>query len=204
MKCKMKKNIILFLVTLLFVFLFGSACSTKNQGQSGTANIVTEVKINRTELVLPIYGEYELKITKNNVLQEAVWTSNNGCVSVSENGKIVALEAGNASITAIYEGQEFVCEVTVVMTDTIPLLDVNTGEQLILECGDSFVLVPSLEWEGDSIAVEQVEYQSTLRVETNEDLSATIYAETAGQYNLTVIVKWHGLNLYKQINVLVK
>jgi hypothetical protein len=200
----MKKNIILFLMTLLFVFAFGVACTPKNQGQQGTANVVTEIKINRTELVLPIYGEYELKVTKNNILQEATWSSNNDCVSVSENGKIVAHEAGSALITAIFEGQEFVCEVTVVMTDTIPLLDVNTGDELVLEIGDEFVLVPSLKWEGASIDVEQVEYQSTLRVETNEDLSATIYAEAAGQYDVTVIVKWHGLNLYKQIKVLVK
>ena len=204
MKRNLKTKIFLCLVTLLFVFAFGVACNPKNQGQQGTANVVTEIKINRTELVLPIYGEYELKVTKNNILQEATWSSNNDCVSVSENGKIVAHEAGSALITAIFEGQEFVCEVTVVMTDTIPLLDVNTGDELVLEVGDKFVLVPSLKWEGASVAVETVDYHSTMKVEKTDDLSAIVYAETAGEFTLTIVANWHGLNLYKQINVVVK
>lgn len=206
MKRNLKTKIFLCLVTLLFVFAFGTACKDPQEQsqQQGSADIVTEIKINRTELVLPIYGEYDLKITKNNILQEAIWSSDNDCVSVSQDGKIVAREEGVAVITATFEGQKFTCEVTVVMTDTIPLLDVNTGDELVLEVGDKFVLVPSLKWEGASVAVETVDYHSTMKVEKNDDLSAIVYAETAGEFTLTVVVNWHGLNLYKQINVLVK
>lgn len=202
MKRNIKTKIILFLITLLFVFSFGTACSLFNP--KNQANLVTDIKINRAELILPIYGEYELRITKNNLLQEATWSSDNDCVSVSQDGKVVAQEEGVATVTAIFEGKAYTCEVTVVMTDTIPLLDVNTGEKLILEAGDEFVLVPSLKWEGEFIAVEEVTYHSTMKVEKNEDLSATIYAEAKGTYSLTVVVSWNGLNLYKQIQVVVQ
>ena len=206
MKRNLKTKIFLCLVTLLFVFAFGTACKDPQEQsqQQGSADIVTEIKNKRTELVLPIYGEYDLKITKNNILQEAIWSSDNDCVSVSQDGKIVAREEGVAVITATFEGQKFTCDVTVVMTDTIPLLDVNTGDELVLEVGDKFVLVPSLKWEGASVAVETVDYHSTMKVEKNDDLSAIVYAETAGEFTLTIVANWHGLNLYKQINVVVK
>lgn len=202
MKHNIKTNIILILVTLLFVFSFGTACDYF--GKRGNANAIVDIRINRTELVLPIYGEYELQVTKNNVLQEATWSSDNACVSVSQDGKIVAHETGIAVITAVCDGKEFTCEVMVVMTDTIPLLDVNTGDKLMLQVGDKFILVPTLTWEGENVAVESVEYHSDIKVEKNEDLSATIYAQAKGEYELTIAVNWHGMNLYKRINVVVQ
>lgn len=198
-----KMKAIFLLLALLFIFVCGTACE-QQQNQKGSASLLVETKINRTELVLPIYEGYDLKVTQNNIPQEADWSSDNDCVSVSQDGTVVANEAGIATVTAIYNGQAFMCKITVVMTDTVPLLDINTGDKLILEVGDEFVLVPSLRWEGAEIAVEDVEYHSTLKIVKNKDFSATICAESKGEYTLTVTCKWHGLDLYKRMSVVVK
>ena len=73
---------------------------------------VESPKINKESVTLEKGDSYKLKISGTK--QEVEWQSSKpGIVTVSENGKIIARKAGNATITALVNGKAYKCKVTV-------------------------------------------------------------------------------------------
>ena len=84
---------------------------------SGSAKAVTSVTLNKTSLTLYIGGSAELtaKITPSDATNKTItWSSSNPSVATVKNGKVTALKAGTAKITAkSNNGKTATCNVTV-------------------------------------------------------------------------------------------
>lgn len=86
-------------------------------GNNGTQTVAVEsVTLNKTELTLEVGGEETLTatVTPDNATDKTVtWSSDNTAVATVENGKITAVAAGNATITAKAGDKTAACIVTV-------------------------------------------------------------------------------------------
>ena len=124
----MKKGLLTMVVALICAMTcaFGLvACNdggTNDDGSNGTENnqpqtvAVESVTLNRTQLTLDVGGEETLTatVTPDNATDKTVtWSSDNTAVATVENGKITAVAAGTAMITATAGDKSATCTVTV-------------------------------------------------------------------------------------------
>ncbi|MGN1052049.1 MAG: Ig-like domain-containing protein [Candidatus Scatosoma sp.] len=140
----MKKRLISVLVTLLCVMLgaFGLAACESDPDKNGGGNGVTQtvavasVTLNKTELTLEIGGEETLTATvapDNATNKSVTWSSDNPAVATVANGKVSAVAAGTANVTATVGDKSATCSVTVIKRDV-------TAEQWkqAMESADNF------------------------------------------------------------------
>ena len=120
----MKKGFLTVVVALLcaMVCAFGLVACTNNEtpnenGNNGTQTVAVEsVTLNKTELTLEVGGEETLTATvaPDNATDKTVtWSSDNAAVATVENGKVTAVSAGSATITATAGDKSATCTVTV-------------------------------------------------------------------------------------------
>ena len=120
----MKKGFLTVVVALLcaMVCAFGLVACNNNEtpnenGNNGTQTVAVEsVTLNKTELTLEVGDEETLTatVTPDNATDKTVtWSSDNTAVATVENGKITAVAAGNATITAKAGDKTAACIVTV-------------------------------------------------------------------------------------------
>ncbi len=124
----MKKGLLTMVVALICAMTcaFGLvACNdggTNDDGSNGTENnqpqtvAVESVTLNKTQLTLDVGGEETLTatVTPDNATDKTVtWSSDNTAVATVENGKITAVAAGTAMITATAGDKSATCTVTV-------------------------------------------------------------------------------------------
>lgn len=86
-----------------------------NNGEEQTV-AVESVTLNKTELTLEVGGEETLTATvvPDNATDKTVtWSSDNAAVATVENGKVTAVSAGSATITATAGNKSATCTVTV-------------------------------------------------------------------------------------------
>lgn len=111
------KKLILMLLTLVCAFCcaFGFAACSEG-GEDDTTVAVTSVTLNATELTLEIGGEETLTATvapDDATNKTVTWSvAPTGIVTV-ENGKVTAVAAGEATVTATAGGKTAACTVTV-------------------------------------------------------------------------------------------
>ena len=120
----MKRGLLTMVVALIcaMVCAFSLVACDNNEnpnenGNNGTQTVAVEsVTLNKTELTLEVGDEETLTATvaPDNATDKAVtWTSDNTAVATVENGKVTAVAAGTAAITATAGGQSATCTVTV-------------------------------------------------------------------------------------------
>ena len=120
----MKKGFLTVVVALLCAMFcaFGLVACTNNEtpnenGNNGTQTVAVEsVTLNKTELTLEVGGEETLTATvaPDNATDKTVtWSSDNAAVATVENGKVTAVSAGSATITATAGDKSATCTVTV-------------------------------------------------------------------------------------------
>ena len=120
----MKKGFLTVVVALLcaMVCAFGLVACNNNEtpnenGNNGTQTVAVEsVTLNKTQLTLDVGGEETLTATvaPDNVTDKTVtWSSDNAAVATVENGKVTAVSAGSATITATAGDKSATCTVTV-------------------------------------------------------------------------------------------
>ncbi len=105
---KMKKIILLFgSICLLCSVLSLSACGSSNQDNL--------YKLNFSELNMKVGESERLELSGNGViiLEGVEWSSSVESVATVENGRVQAVGAGEAAITASYNGAAYTCSVTV-------------------------------------------------------------------------------------------
>ena len=92
--------------------MFGLVACNDEEGTTA----VESVTLNKTELTLEVGGEETLTVTvaPDDATDKTVaWTSDNTAVATVENGKVTAVAAGNATITAKAGDKTAACAVTV-------------------------------------------------------------------------------------------
>ena len=107
------------------------ACNGEEQ-----TTAVESVTLNKTELTLEIGGEETLTVTvaPDDATDKAVaWTSDNTAVATVENGKVTAVAAGKATITAKAGDKTASCSVTVNAAITYTVTEDGWNEALDLE-----------------------------------------------------------------------
>ena len=117
----MKKGLLTMLVALACATTCAfalPACDNGEPGENGGAQTIAieSVTLNKTELTLDVGGEETLTATvsPDDATDKAVtWSSDNTAVATVENGKVTAVSAGTATITAKAGGKSATCSVTV-------------------------------------------------------------------------------------------
>ena len=204
---KILLNIITILSILTMVVLSGCGLGKKpNSSEIENETPITNITISYTQLSLAIGDTIKLKVLNDDEVElSATWEVDGDCVLV-DNGNITALKIGQATVKATVDGKTVSCEVTVETSKTIPLFKLNTSNELYLKVGDVFTLVPSLTFEGEEIAVNDVEYQfsgNVIAVEKLANQSCNITANKVGAIEILIVCNWNGVLLYEQITVII-
>lgn len=113
----MHKRLITILATLLCV----AACAFGLVACNNTV-AVESVTLDKTSVTLQVGGEETLTatVTPDNATDKAVtWSSDNTAVATVANGKVTAVSAGTATVTATAGGKSATCAVTVETVKTV-------------------------------------------------------------------------------------
>ena len=106
--------------------------STDNTSQEGTSDSNTEeafveVVLDNKELSLDKYDTGKLNAIVYGSTAAVAWSSSNVSVAtVDNNGNIVAVEVGEATITATVDGVSASCKVTVMASTTAPVISLSS------------------------------------------------------------------------------
>ena len=175
---------------------------------------VTSVTLNETTLSLTVGGEETLMATvkpDDATNKTVTWTSSNtGVTTVDSNGKVTAVAAGEATITAKAGNQTAKCEVTVTAAEeaTVPVESITLNEmELTLNEGGVFQLTATVspsdatdaevEWEIDDDTIATL--SDTGKVTAKKGGTATITASAGGksaQCKLTVNAAPEGVKVW--------
>ena len=114
----MKKSVMiaLSLVCVLSCIFALAACNDDPAANNNDTVAVTSISLSKSDLSLEIGGEYTLTatITPDDATDKSItWTSDNTAVATVANGKVTALAAGTATITAKAGEKSASCSVTV-------------------------------------------------------------------------------------------
>ena len=208
---KSLKLLLSIIITLsVFTAMFLVGCNGKKPPENSSETVKetapTNITISQTQLSLLIGDTIKLKVLNDNEEElSALWEIEGDCVLV-DNGSVTALKIGQATVKATAEGQTVSCEITVEASKTLPLFKINTSGELYLKTGDVFTLVPTLTFNGEEIAVTDVDYQflgNTITVEKLANQSCNIMANKAGAVELLIVCNWNGVLLYEQITVII-
>lgn len=107
----MKKKLIVFITALVCV-----ACCALAFAACAETVAAENVALDKTELTLEVGGEQTLTatVTPDNAADKTVvWSSSDPAIATVENGKVTAVAAGTAVITATASGKSATCAVTV-------------------------------------------------------------------------------------------
>ena len=189
----MKKFIRIASAFVLFVFSFLAVVSCKQPQTSGTeSNPSSEVEhtytLNKTELALMV-GESEtltVNVSPEKEITPEFASSNSEVATVSNEGVVVAVAEGSATITVTVDGEELTCAVTVTAKPIEYTYALNKTEfelylgerlQLEVEVEPAKEIVPS--WETSNASILEVSATGeVLAVGVGE---ATIKATVDGQ-----------------------
>ena len=182
------KNKVLKTVTCLLATVFLSCCvGCKNVGAGGKDNsssftpplVQTEsfIKFGQKSLELSVGENFDLQVFSSESADEIEWTTSNPEVATVEQGKVVAVQVGKATITAsLGEFDKAVCEVTVSagvsMAYSLKIsreeLRLNVGETFLINSevkyGSDLVSSVSMIWSSSNVAVASVDNQITNQV----------------------------------------
>ena len=129
---------------------------------------VKSITLNKTSLELEEGETFDLVATvlpADATNRTVSWTSDSGCVTVSDKGKVTAVKAGTATITARAERKDATCVVTVspkILIDSITIIE----QSIVLTEGDTKTLTvkilpedldATIKWSTSNSAVATVE-----------------------------------------------
>ena len=157
------------------------------------------VTVNPAELTLYRYESAVLQVSVKDATgadaEKAVtWESSDETVlTVSAQGEVMALKAGKAFVTAAAEGEEGSCSVTVLEADFLPALVIAQNDELPLNCGDTFLIVPYVSYNGIRYDDATFDFVSEEEEIFTVAADGTVAAVGVGEARLTVSASWRGL-----------
>ena len=165
----------------------GYVCTDYLEYVSGTSTVKTSVTTNSSEFRLSIGARqiavgtsYTIKAANN---QGTVnWTTSNAkAVKVDSNGKVTAVAAGSATITATdtKTKKSLKCTITAVKTDYTKITLSDTSKTLIT--GEAFTLKADT-----NTSVKHVRFRSSDTSVAKVDANGKVTAVSAGNANITV------------------
>ena len=169
-----------------------------SSGGGNTSQVTYELNLSMDEFTMNVYEE----ILLNAVIKEdgqtinsaVAWTSSDSSVAMVEDGKVVALKTGTATITATANGVSDSCVITVVDTAGSPQIIVDIDDVVQLLVGDSFQVQPTLVYNGSTYTDATYTYHSADEQIFTVDENGLITAVLEGEADLTVSANWRGLS----------
>lgn len=131
----MKRGLLTMVVALICAMTCAFGLVACNNGEEQTV-AVESVTLNKTELTLEVGGEETLTatVTPDDATDKTVtWSSDNTAIATVENGKVTAIAAGNATITAKAGDKTDTCSVTVNAAVTYTVTEEEWNEALDLK-----------------------------------------------------------------------
>ncbi len=175
---KQKVRVLLLVVCMLLatccIFV---AC---NNGNDSNSDDVT-VTLSQQTLSLDLYEPATLEATVTGSTADPTWSSSDSAtVSVDQNGNIVGLKEGSATITASVGGQSAQCTVTVEETGARPQF-VGLSTSLELGINDEQTLAPTVEYKGKTLSGLTISYatEDTDYITVSNDGTITAVKVTA-------------------------
>lgn len=200
----MKKIFKIIVFVFVFVLLFSVAgcdkCNdTPSQEEPGKKVIIS---LSQTQLELELYEEIVISATVRNSEEDVVWSSNNPEVCSVAEGKLTALAAGNAVISAGIGNVSATCSVTVTDNGAKPYIYVADGlTELTKAAGEEFSLPVSVMFNGketDCTLDFSSSDSSVISVDGNK-----LTAERAGVAVITVSGEYIGNEVLKIFTITV-
>ena len=114
----------LTMLCMFFVMAVAVACTNGNKDDS-SSSAVAEITLDKTTLELDLHESMQLTATKKNTEAEIVWTSSAPSVATVENGLVKSIKKGTATVTASAGGASAECAVTVIDSQTAPVLKIE-------------------------------------------------------------------------------
>ncbi len=131
----MKRGLLTMVVALICAMTCAFGLVACNNGEEQTV-AVESVTLNKTELTLEVGGEETLTatVTPDDATDKTVtWSSDNTAIATVENGKVTAIAAGTATITAKAGDKTDTCSVTVNAAVTYTVTEEEWNEALDLK-----------------------------------------------------------------------
>ena len=149
-------------LTLLFVGILAISCMCACKSNSGvtesssSSSVESEYALNKTEVSLNI-GDTETLILNGANADNVEWETFNETIATVEGGVITALKEGVVNVAAVYEGEVFICRVTVAQVlETVPVLRITNAPKKVA-VGDTTVILETSFSDG-ATAIENVTY----------------------------------------------
>ena len=176
---------------------------------------VTSITLSKTTLALEVGGSETLNTTvapTNAADKTVTWKSSDNTVAKVENGKVTALKAGTATITATAGGKSATCTVTVTNVNifiTEILLDLT---ELTIKTEETFTLTATiLPTNATDIDLEWISSNTKVATVSNDGTITAIASGTAliivsssngvqARCNVTVEVNTYGLEFRSLVN----
>lgn len=180
MKVKRRGMAAVAAALVLCAGLVFAACGTAGHEAGG------KYALNHTQLTLKIGESERLELSGNGViiLEGVEWSSSAVSVAtVDENGRVTAVGGGESDITALYEGEPYICRISVEEVQTIVLSEtelflVESDTQTISLLRGSTALTEKVSWATSDPAVAAV---AGGRIECLSPGETTITAEYGGE-----------------------
>ena len=165
---------------------------------TSTTQTVYKVDVSMTEFTMNVHEEILLTAVATKDGQatdgEVVWTSSNPSVATVDNGKVVALQTGSATITATANGVSGTCVITVVNTAGVPQIVVDANDMVQILVGATFQIQPTLIYNGNTYTDATYAYTSADTAVFTVDENGLITAVSEGESDLTVSATWRNFS----------
>jgi hypothetical protein len=187
----------LWISLILLTGIFASSCGKKDKEEDKKEVTIT---LNETSVSLTTGEEFTLVATVENTTSNVNWTSSNEQVATVNNGVVSALSNGISTITATVEGKTATATITV-STKPFPVLSLSQDNVELIVGGNGITVLPTLSYDGNSVAVEFTWESKDLSVATV--LDGLIEGVSAGQTEVTVSATYNDVLVEKTITVIV-
>lgn len=185
---------IVFLAALIMAFTgFLVACKPDDESDVPPPADEDTLQLSSNTLNLEIHEDALLTVTTT-LEGEVVWSTSESGIATVDGGKVVAVSAGSAVITAAIGEVSDTCTVNVTDQGLVPTLSFAdmTEDRISLLNGSSFEIKPTLSYNGKTYS--DVTYSYDYDTDIFEMEENVLVTKKMGEATLTVTASWRGFN----------
>ncbi len=183
---KLLKYLLSVICVLSFsLVIVGCNCDGGEQNQGGAHS---GTRLNRTSLALEVLEVYELKVENSDSVYE--WSSSDDKIaSVDANGLVTGISAGSAKVSAKSGSENLTCEVTVLESADIPVLNIFNKEIGLLKGGE-YQIQSDVIYKGERYNDAKCSYKTGNAAIATVDDNGNVKGVEVGSTKVVVTAEW--------------